>query len=243
MDKTRPFSGELTPDLNSVNVLVSYVNVIRAPELYILHLIQTKWRNKFKDSVDFESIDTLTHEALLFAWANRPYGNVLEWITLAGKYYDFETTYANLSKKLDFLYRDAELLRFDTVVKNYANHPKFDNVYLWSPTYDKRIHDDIKERYSDYPSIKYVTGVNLEKVLDTVAPIHMAYVADAAAIKDIAPKEKFKGTIFGVAAYGWNYSYDFDDGTFGKLKYHLEDCGNVSTFPPIATSVNALFYG
>lgn len=223
-----------------ISILVEYTNVVKAPDLYILDLIKTKLRDKFKDTVDFATLDTLTNEALLLAWVNRPIENVLEWITLGGKYYNFDTTYNSLIEKLDFLYKEAAVLRFDSVIRNYATNPAIIQIYLWSPIYDQRIFDDIKHNYAQLQKIQYVAGKQLKSVMNKVGPIHIAYLSRADYVPELLPD--FPNTIFAVGGYGYNYSYDFED-DFGLLKYKLNEFPNVSTFPIIDVETSSLFNG
>lgn len=227
-------------EIKSITVLVEYTDVIKAPDIYILELIKTKLRNKFKDTVDFKTLDTITDESLLLSWVNRPIENILEWITLGGKYYNFDTTYSLLIEKLDFLYKDAPVLRFDSVIRNYNVNPDILKIYIWSPVYDKRIHDDIIHNYSHIQKIQYVTGKRLDKVIDKLGPIHLLYLSRCEYIKDIV--ELYPQSMFGIAAYGYNFSYDFND-DFGLLKYKLNEFPNVSTFPIIDIGTSSIFNG
>lgn len=228
---------------SEISVLVSYIDLIKAPDIYILELIKTKWRKRFTNIVDLKILDTLSHETLLQLWANRIIPNILEWIHANDEFYDFDKTYKNICKNLKFLYRDSEVLRLDQVIRNYDLNDGFKEIYLWSPEYDQRIYDDINERYKDCKKIQYITGTNLGKVIDATK-VDLVYVAHIEDVKDLVPDEKYKSVFFAVAAYGINYSCDINnDEAFGKFKFELYKYKNIGEFPVLTLTENAFYNG
>ena len=63
--------------LKSIRVLVAYRDIIKTADMYIINLLKTKFRDKFKEYIDYSLLDTLTDEALLLHWVNRPVKNQL----------------------------------------------------------------------------------------------------------------------------------------------------------------------
>jgi len=46
--------------LKSLTILVTYRDIIKTADFYILDLVKTRFRDKFKDLIDFKLLDTLT---------------------------------------------------------------------------------------------------------------------------------------------------------------------------------------
>ena len=83
--------------LKSIRVLVTYRDIIKTADMYIINLLKTKFRDKFKEYIDYSLLDTLTDEALLLHWVNRPVKNPLEWLAI--KPFDYEKNYQLLYDK------------------------------------------------------------------------------------------------------------------------------------------------
>lgn len=219
--------------LKSIRVLVSYRDIIKTADMYIINLLKTKFRDKFKEYIDYSLLDTLTDEALLLHWVNRPVKNPLEWLAI--KPFDYEKNYQLLYDKSKRLYIDCDALKFDTTLSNYKVSRAIDDIYVWNPTYDKRQHFDLQVRHG-LGKIKYVTG-ELDAVLDKLGDIHLVYDTDADRVQALIDTGKYDMTVFGVAAYGYNFERDF------ILKHSLADNVNVSTFPVITITDKYLFNG
>ena len=130
--------------LKSIRVLVTYRDIIKTADMYIINLLKTKFRDKFKEYIDYSLLDTLTDEALLLHWVNRPVKNPLEWLAI--KPFDYEKNYQLLYDKSKRLYIDCEALKFDATLSNYKVSRAIDDIYVWNPTYDKRQHFDLQVR-------------------------------------------------------------------------------------------------
>ena len=163
--------------LKSLSILVTYRDIIKTADFYILDLVKTRFRDKFKDLIDFKLLDTLTEEALMLHWLHRPVKNVLEWLAI--KEFDYEKNYQFLYDKSKKLYIDDDrTLKFDKVLENYKFSKAINDIYVWNPTYDKRQLFDLKVRHG-LGKIKYVTGASLERVLDRIGSVNLVYDTDA----------------------------------------------------------------
>jgi len=221
--------------LKSLTILVTYRDIIKTADFYILDLVKTRFRDKFKDLIDFKLLDTLTEEALMFHWLHRPVKNILEWLAI--KEFDYEKNYQFLYDKSKKLYiDDNRTLKFDKVLENYKFSKAINDIYVWNPTYDKRQLFDLKVRHG-LGKIKYVTGASLERVLDRIGSVNLIYDTDADRVAELINTGKYPKMVFGVGAYGYNYQRDF------ILKHDLADNVNVSTFPILIINESYLFNG
>ena len=232
---------------NPIDILISYDEVIRDPNIQLIHkLIQTH-KKYVIDWMDIDRVKSLSPERLAKDLSVRTIKNPLIWL----KNKEYSDRLCN--KLYTSAYRHyKDLYIHDTHVmlgamKKLAGEKFVNQIYIYSKDYDERKAYDIKKNFEDHnQKVTYVTGVYTD-VVEKINNIRFIIDNDLDRIEPILRDKTYNKSInFMIAKYGYNYALN----EFGKpifkndlLKYTVKEKINITEFIPVIITERSFLAG
>lgn len=222
--------------IHKTSVIFSYENIIRCPDTYILKIISSnkKYKNKFKEYIDFGLLETLSPDALILTLLNRKIKNPLEFFSI--KEFDYEANYNYLHDKFDDLYMKSYPLNTITVIGRLIKSYCVDKIYIYNERYDKRQHFDICKLYDNNENVIYCSG-DLQEIIDNISSLSVVYDWDADRVDNLTKDGLNSEIIFVLADYGFNFVKP------PFLVNNLSERDNVSFFKVLNPTEKNLYKG
>ena len=223
-------------NIQQTSVLFAYENIIRCPDTYILKKITTnkKYREKFKEYILVDLIETMTSDALISVIINRNKRNILEYFAI--KEFDYDTNYNYLHEKFDELYLRSYPLETIATINRLINSYCIDKIYIYNEVYDKRQHQDIYMLYGDTDKVIYCTG-DLQKIINSTSRLSVVYDWKSERVDKLTKDNLNSEIIFALANYGFNFAEPY------ILVDDLSDRDNISFFNVFSPSEQNLYKG
>ena len=203
-----------------INTLVTFDEVLRDPNIFLLHLILDvpKVRKQFTGYFDIERFSCQSEERIRTIMLNRDKKNFLEWGAL--KEFDYESNYNKMYHQFPGMYEESPPLDMFRAVSRMINEPFVKNMFIWNPVEDRRQEYDIVQTLGKNPKIQYVTGPYLD-VVDAIGDIQVFIDNDIERLFPVIQNGRYFRSNFFIARYGYNY-------TLSKTGIPIlkEDCTN-----------------
>lgn len=219
---------------------VTYRDVIRSPYPIIMQRIQqSKTLQKALDAVVHLPFLDYTNPASLETFAFQRQQFLLFDYLKKDEDLDVRRLEDELLFRYTDIYEKSNLLAIGESLKMALTEDFVKQIYIYSETYDPRIHADIQVTYEDMSRVSYVTGEDLGAVLDALPVKPTAFfINDIDYIIDLTKKpETLDYTHLFLADYRYNLVRS-DDGLVDyrfELTDYLEDrIVRFSIFKPIA---------
>lgn len=195
-------------------IFISYEEVIKSPYPFIIKQIQEKYKDYYKDYINFDLIDNLDLDNINRLCVQRQEKNILKY--LSKKEFDFITALNDIYKKFDDMFIKSDFLSIGKNIHFLLSQKFTQRIYMYTPIYDKRIHLDIQMNFKDMDKIKYVTGDFFEvvKSLDGITSYILNDIMD---VSTLLSTNKISYTNILLANYGYNYTLNEN----GKLILRL----------------------
>lgn len=187
-----------------LTALVTYDEVLRDPNVFLLHLILDvpKIRKQFKDYFDEEKFDCQSEAKIHTMLLNRTVKNFLEWGAL--KEFDYERNYDKMYHQFKSMYEKSPALAMYDAFVQMIKESFLDKMFIWNPKEDRRQEYDIVKTFGKNPKVQYVTGPYLD-VVDAIGEIHIFVDNDIDRLDPVIRTKKYRHANFSVARYGYNY--------------------------------------
>ena len=203
------------------NVLVSFDEVIKDPNLIILDVIRKRYQKDFAEFIDIPRILNLSNEALQKELVIRGTKNIFEWLKI--KDFDYSKNYDMFYDSFKDLYVNAPNMAMVTALKSFIKEDFIKTIYVWSNKYDRRKMLEL-EMVLNSNKIEYVTGNYLD-VFGAIEDLNIIIDNDAERVAPLINKDN-KGKLFMIGRYGYNYTVDPENGLVLKnnIDYNAHKC-------------------
>jgi len=213
-------------------IFITYDEVIKNPYPILLLTILKKYKDIYKDYLKLELIDGMDLDDLYVLCCQRHEKNIFRYLTK--KEFDFDKALNDIYYKFNDLFINTDLLPIGNSIHMLLTQKFTKKIYVYTKTYDKRIHLDLQLNFHDMTKINYVTG-NLYDVLNTLEGVTTYIFNDIMDVSYLIGDKLNYSNIL-VANYGYNYTLDENKNMI--LRLNLSDIYNqyvfkFSTFIPI----------
>ena len=224
-------------ELQKVNVFFVFDRIVKDPDAAILKYCATKEKEKYKEILDMNYINTMELETLMVTLIDRKVLNPLDWAS-TNKKFDYEAEYKDLYSRIKNMYAVSKELPMCRIIKGFIHDFKIGKIYIWNETPDVRQQYEIVNIFPDgEKKIQYITG-DYKKAIDQANPL-LIYDWSAERVSKLNSYQEYNRVFFGIA----NYNFNFEDDDYTKLKYGLWDCNNVAFFRAMRPEINAKYKG
>lgn len=188
-----------------VNVLVSYNEVLRDPNTFILKLITRRksLRYQLEKYIDVSRFDNQSDSHNHVALTVRSEKNILKW--LATKEFNYESNYSKLYDEYPNMFEDSTPLEMYRALSLSIQQSFVNKVYVYNKVSDKRQMYDLYKTFGKTDKLVYVNGDYLD-VIDKMGTIEVIIDNDIDRISPLFSYKRFQKTMFMIARYGYNYS-------------------------------------
>lgn len=205
----------------TINILLVFDRILKDPDLTIMKIISSQYRNKFEGFVDMESLMSVDKKMYLPLLYSRSEINILKWMAI--KEFDYEKNYNVMYNGLKMLYANSDELKMVRVVKDFLQSFYVDNIYVYNEKDDVRQRYELVQMFGD-KTVKYVNGP-IDKAIKQLQ-VHLVYDWDAHRVASLNEYDEFDSVFFAIAGYRFNFEQDKPE----ILKYNLVDRKNVCHF-------------
>jgi hypothetical protein len=217
------------------NIFITYEDVVKSSSIKILSDIIEKYQDCYKGFINFDLIRPYTSsfiEYLIF-FLTRENQNIL--YELRSINYDTNKAWNDIHKRNIKLYENSLNLSFYDTIKLMDIQDDIKHIYLWTDTYDERIHRDISETIGFYKT-SYVTG-DFRNAINKFSNINTFVINDINLIHIIKKANLIQNTSVFIANYRYNYIVDEGGFTAFKIdnldKYAKDNSTTIRLFQPI----------
>ena len=186
-------------------VFVTYDGVVKDYRPFLLKQIASnpKMLEVYKNYIDTALITTLTDKQLNFLPVISTSRNILEYISI--KKFNYDKSLNDLYQMFPNIYSDSELLPLGNSI-NILRRQKFTSkIFIYTEEYDKRIHFDIQDNFSDMSTIEYISGP-FEDVINSITETITTYILnDIKLVDKLIELNRIKETQVLISDTGYNY--------------------------------------
>lgn len=188
-------------------ILIEYKDVIKCPSAGMLQLIKDEYIEDMKDLIDTRKLQRMDFKNIQRYCIERPFKNILDYI----KIIDFNTDdiYNALYNNCNDLYEKLPLMIMGEAVFMLISQKFTKKIYIFSEEYDKKIEDDIIEKFGEHKNIFYVAG-SFADILNNIEQPTSYMLSDVDKVKTILKLNKQEYSEIMIAQYGYNY--EINDG-------------------------------
>lgn len=206
-----------TKTFDKYNMFIVYDGLIKNYQLTLLEILRSDvMREKYNEELDIDILLSMNKAQLEGLCIKSAYENVLK--TIAKKRdYDYDTLLYNLSVSFPDIYEESELLPLGKSVQLLMRQSFMNNLYIYSPEYDLRIHNDLRKIYNSSQVI-YVYGDFIETLNSIKEKINCFAITNTDYIEKIGETGKLSFSELIIANYGYNYNMTDDGVTSLRLQ-------------------------
>lgn len=187
---------------------ICYHDIIKTAVPFILEKVRDEWKDDYKEYIDMSRIENKSREQLVMLSLNRIYDNVFEYLKI--KDFDTEGTLNDIYNYYPELFKESDLLKIGRSLLMIMKEKFVEKIYIYTPTYDKRIHEDIQDTYGNMDLINYVVG-DLEEVLKTITAPTCFMVNDCMMVDKLIELKKVQYTTILVPFCGFNTKLNLEN--------------------------------
>ena len=187
-----------------------------------------------------DTIGELYDEEILGLCIQSTDRNILKFV--AKKEFDYDAAYKNLyraDRDKELFEKSHALIMYKTleIIQNQSFTKK---IYIYSPEYDQRIYDDIKENMPNLKNVEYLCGGFVTAVKEC-RDLTTFIVPDIEFVKLLIDENLIKYTTVLLANYGYNYKAGKNNVAVLDIDGDIDDIMEKEHFKMSIFSPSALF--
>lgn len=210
-------------------IFITYEDVIKTFKPTILKmLLQPEYRQYYEEYIDYSKFENKTYEDLLRFCASSRYENILQFV--AKKEFDYHVTYRDLLNQCGDLFTKSQTLLMGQNLIILLKQSFVEKVYLYTPTYDERIKNDVSFIYKDTDKLEYISGDFQEAVNSIDGKITSYILNDMYYVLDLININKASYKSILLLDIGYNYIFDDDINNISFKVKNLDELSKEKVF-------------